>query len=331
MTDLSVVIAAFDAAGTLGAQLAALSRQRVDADWEVLVADNGSTDGTRALAESWADRLPGLRVIDASAHRGAGAARNVGVAAATGRDVLFCDADDVVADDWLAAMHRALGHQAFVAGRFAGDQLNSPRVLRSRTLPQQDGLQYSAHLPGLPHAGAGNLGVRRALFRAVGGFDPGALFLEDTDLCWRLQLAGVALGWAPEAVVQVRLRGTLRSALSQGYHYGSGERWLARRYRDQVRAAAAVAPGPATVPAPDAATEPAPSSVTPVIPPHEPSHRLLHRALATLRSLAGVRSLGELGAWCWDLGWGIGYAYAPVSDPAPVRITPLAGPRTAAA
>lgn len=322
MTDLSVVIAAFDAAGTLGAQLAALSRQRVDADWEVLVADNGSTDGTRALAEAWADRLPGLRVIDASAHRGAGAARNAGVAAATGRDVLFCDADDVVADDWLAAMHRALGQQAFVAGRFAGDQLNSPRVLRSRTLPQQDGLQYSAHLPGLPHAGAGNLGVRRALFRAVGGFDPGALFLEDTDLCWRLQLAGVGLAWVPEAVVQVRLRGTLRSALSQGYHYGSGERWLARRYRDQV-AAAAVAAGSSAVPGP--------ATATPVAPPREPSHRLLHRGFATLRSLAGVRSLGELGAWCWDLGWGIGYAYAPVSDPAPVRITPLAGPHSAAA
>lgn len=305
--DLSVVIAAFDAADTLDEQLAALARQRVDARWEVIVADNGSTDHTRERAEAWAGRLPGLRVIDASARRGAGAARNIGVAAATGRNVVFCDADDVVADDWLAVMHHALLDARFVAGRFAGDRLNTPRVLRSRSLPQQDGLQYAEHLPNLAHAGAGNLGVRRDVFRAAGGFDPAALFLEDTDLCWRLQLSGIPLVWVPDAVVQVRLRGSLGSAWQQGYHYGSGERWLARRYREQADPAAALS-GPGD----DIAAD------------HGPAYRLLHRLGVTGRSLLRVRSLGELGAWCWDLGWGLGYAYAPVDTPAPVRIHPLA-------
>jgi glycosyltransferase involved in cell wall biosynthesis len=317
--DLSVVIAAFDAAGTLDEQLAALARQRVAATWEVVIADNGSTDDTRAVAGAWADRLPGLRVIDASARRGAGAARNIGVAAASGRDVVFCDADDVVADDWLAAMHRALTCRTFVAGRFDGERLNSARVRRSRVLPQQDELQYSAQL-GLAHAGAGNLGLRRELFRAVGGFDPDALFLEDTDLCWRLQLAGVPLIWTPEAVVHVRLRGTLRSALRQGYHYGSGELWLSRRYREQVERAAEVSRRITGTHDPGGA-----------VAEHGRGRRLLHRARVTLGSLARVRSLGALGAWCWELGFGLGYAYAPVGDPAPVRITPVTGPRSVAA
>jgi glycosyltransferase involved in cell wall biosynthesis len=308
--NLSVVIAAFDAAGTLDQQLAALARQRVDASWEVLIADNGSTDGTRELAAAWSDRLPRLRVIDASARRGAGAARNIGVEAATGRDVVFCDADDVVADDWLATMHRALAHHSFVAGRFDGILLNTDRVRRSRTLPQQDGLQRTEPFPDWVHAGAGNLGVRRALFRAVGGFDPDALFLEDTDLCWRLRLAGVPLVWVPEALVHVRLRGSLRTAFRQGYHYGSGEHWLARRYREQVSTTA---------------------SVEPAGPHSGRARRLLHRGAVTARALGRVRSLGDLGAWGWDLGFGLGYAFAPITDPEPVRITSSGDPRSAVA
>ncbi|MEV7973342.1 glycosyltransferase [Cellulomonas sp. NPDC089187] len=311
--DLSVVIAAYNAADTLGEQLAALARQQVAARWDVIVADNGSTDRTREVAATWTDRLPGLRVIDASARRGAGAARNLGVEVATGRDVVFCDADDVVADDWLAALHAALRSRAFVAGRFDDTLLNTARVRRSRALPQRDGLQTSAHLPGLRHAGAGNLGLRRELFQAVGGFDPDARYLEDTDLCWRVQLAGVPLIWTPQALVHVRLRGTLRSALGQGYHYGSGERWLARRYREQ------------SGPTPAACTLPDPMATSGDSVPSVRPHRLLHRAAATTRALAGVRTLGDLGAWCWDLGWGIGYACAPVGEPEPVRIDPVGG------
>ncbi len=330
--DLSVVIAAFDAARTLDQQLAALSRQRVDATWEVLIADNGSTDGTRELAAAWADRLPRLRVIDASARRGAGAARNIGVEAATGRDVVFCDADDVVADEWLAAMHRALTRHSLVAGRFDGTLLNTDRVRRSRTLPQQDGLQHTDPFPAWAHAGAGNLGMRRELFRAVGGFDPDALFLEDTDLCWRLRLAGVPVAWVPDALVHVRLRGTLRSAFGQGYHYGSGEHWLARRYRDQVTATGAATSREPAVPARSAVPTAASGAATAAsCVTAGPVGRLLHRGGVTLRALTRVRSLGDLGAWCWDLGFGLGYAFAPLDDPEPVRVTSSGDPRSAVA
>ena len=63
---VSVVIPCLNAAATLGAQLDALGRQTWQGDVEVLVGDNGSTDGSVELAESFRDRLPGLRVVSAA-------------------------------------------------------------------------------------------------------------------------------------------------------------------------------------------------------------------------------------------------------------------------
>lgn len=414
--ELTVVIAAFDAEATLGEQLDALAAQRAPFGWELVVADNGSTDGTAALARSYADRLP-VRVVDASATRGAGAARNVGVSVARAPLVAFCDADDVVGDGWLVAMRTALRTHAFVAGRFDAERLNTPRVLRSRTVPQTAGLQESTRLPGLHAAGAGNMGIRADVFRAVGGFDPGCLFLEDTDLCWRVQLAGVPLTWVPEAVLHVRLRGSVRSSAQQGYHYGTGERWLALRYREQedrlralasagapaAEAVAAAVPAVGAVVAAEgpaagrpgsgepAATDPGTADPAPADPaaadprggdtgaagraagslagaafagaavgmamadpalagslvpagqlaagaaltgagltgaglaaagggPHRPGAvRAARRLAATAGDLLRVRSLGDLGRWSWDVGWGVGYAFGRVDPPEPVR------------
>src|SRR5690606_34073255 len=123
--EASVVIAAFNAERTLGEQLAALSRQAVRFPWEVLVCDNGSTDGTVAVVTEWQGRLPQLRLVDASARRGPGAARNAGAARALSPLLLFCDADDVVADDWLAPLHGALQREVFVTGNSRRPVLNS--------------------------------------------------------------------------------------------------------------------------------------------------------------------------------------------------------------
>src|SRR5690606_10578144 len=94
---ISVVIPARDAARWIDAQLGALACQEVPVPWEVVVADNGSTDDTVARAEAWADRLP-VRVVDASGRPGPNHARNQGTAAARGDLLLYCDADDVVQD-----------------------------------------------------------------------------------------------------------------------------------------------------------------------------------------------------------------------------------------
>ena len=75
---VSVVIACRNAETTLGVQLSALSRQVCPVAWNVIISDNGSTDRTVAVARSFADRLPGLVIVDSSAQAGAGYARNIG-------------------------------------------------------------------------------------------------------------------------------------------------------------------------------------------------------------------------------------------------------------
>jgi len=228
-TRLSVIIACLDAAETIADQLEALSTESSPVGWEVLVCDNGSTDATLAIVEEYRGRLP-LVVVDASAHRGAGAARNRGAAAARGDWLAFCDADDVVGTGWLPAMAAALEAHPFVAGRFEAERLNDRRTLRSRSLDQQDGLQHSPTVAALPHAGAGNMGIRRELFLAIGGFDASVPCLEDTDLSWRVQRSGVPLEYVPDAVVHVRLRSSLRQMYRQGKAYGSAHSLLEQRY-----------------------------------------------------------------------------------------------------
>lgn len=309
---LSVVIACRDAAALLPVQLAALARQSSPVPWEVLVCDNGSTDDTVAVALSWAERLP-LRVVDASAGVGAGPARNAGVEAARAEYIGFCDADDEVGDGWLVALHRALGEHPFVAGRFDLGRLNSPRAVRSRRLDQQTGLQMSSAAVGLPHAGGGNLGIHRSVFRSVGGFDPSVRYLQDTDLCWRVQCAGYPLVFVPELVVHVRLRSTLRGMYRQGRNYGASLALLERRH---APGASLGADGGAAVGGGAAGHSGRGAS----------GRRAVLGAARLLRHFVANRS--SVGEQVWQLGWHLGHRFAghdPQAataagpDPAPSR------------
>lgn len=219
---LSVIVPCLNAERWLPELLEALAQQRVVSSWEVILADNGSSDGSRRIAAAFGARLPGLRVVDAAARRGQAYARNLGAREARGDKLLFVDADDVVGAGWAQALAAALDRHGFVASRFDLDRLNPPWVLASRENPQARGLNPYTYPPYLDHAGGSGLGVRRAVHEAVGGFDESMPVLEDTDYCWRIQRAGTPLVFVPEAVVHVRLRpelgGVFRQALSYGEH-----------------------------------------------------------------------------------------------------------------
>ncbi len=229
---LSVVIPARNAASTIDQQLRALSTQVHAGHVEVIVADNGSDDATRSVAESFRDRLD-LRVIDASARPGAAHARNAGARVARGRYLAFVDADDEIAPGYVAAVERALDEHPFVACRYDTESLNPPAVAHVLGHAQRDGLMTYDDPPYLPHAGGGGLAIRREHHEAIGGFDESYPALEDTDYCWRLQLAGVPLVFVNDAVVRIRLKAGAAALFRQGVHFGRYNVRIYRRYRDR--------------------------------------------------------------------------------------------------
>jgi GT2 family glycosyltransferase len=222
---ISVVMAVLNGLPWLSDQLEALAAQEGAEDWELVVADNGSTDGSREVAAAWADRFRALRTVDAAARRGPGAARNAGVTAARGERLLFCDADDVVAPGWLAALAAGLDRADVVAGVFDLSRLNGAPA---GALPRPAAM---AQLGFLPAGLASNLAVRRDVFEAAGGFDESLLVGEDVDLCWRLQEAGARLVVADEAVVARREPGPLSAVFRQALAYGRSGPLLYRRHR----------------------------------------------------------------------------------------------------
>ena len=229
---LSVIIPCFNAASTIAVQLEALAKQRWHEPWEVVVADNGSTDESVTIVERYKARIPNLRVADASARRGQPYALNVGAMAATGEALAFCDADDEVAPGWVAAIGEALSKYDFVACRIDGANVNAPWLEKiSRNHPQRTGLQKASYPPYLPHAGGGTLGVKRSLHEAIGGFDESLPYLHDTDYCFSLQLAGVKLRFVSDAVIHIRYRDNLSGFFYQACHYAEYRVLVYKKYR----------------------------------------------------------------------------------------------------
>jgi len=229
---VSVVIAARNAAATIGDQLEALAEAEDPPDeWEVIVCENGSTDGTREVAERFSGRLP-LRTIDVLGEPSVGRARNAGVAASDAEGVIFCDADDVVSPTFLRAMAGALERHEAVGARAELDLLNEPWTLAPRD--DVDGLRILPFSPYLPFASGYGLGVRRARHDEIGGFDE-SIMLEDVDYSIRLQLAGVTLHYEPHAIVHYRTRAQLRGIARQAFFYARDFALLQRRYSDAAR------------------------------------------------------------------------------------------------
>lgn len=217
---LSVVIPCLNEVNNIGAQLSRLSAETWGESWEIVVADNGSTDGTQELVRRFQKTMPNLRLVDASARRGVNHPRNVGAAAARGEFVAFCDADDEIRAGWLPTMGNALLSHDVVAGRLDSMTLNDPSAVALRGSPQDGGL---LSLATYPFAAGGNLGIRRSLHDAIGGFDEDLLGgTNDVDYCWRLQQHGAEIHFEPEAVIAYRFRKDLRALFGQARFYALG-------------------------------------------------------------------------------------------------------------
>jgi len=217
----------------MGAQLEALACQRAAPSFEIVVSDNGSTDGLEEFlvrsSAHWSQL--DIRRVDSSAKPGVSHARNEGLKHARADIVLICDSDDIVCPTWVRSMAKALETYDGVGGSLDERALNPPSspmlAFAKSSLP--------VALAFLPYPVGANCGVRRKVWQALNGFDEGYLFGgEEVDFFWRLQLAGYKLGFVPQAVVAYRHRTGIRNNIRVAYWHGVGTSQLAARFRAQI-------------------------------------------------------------------------------------------------
>lgn len=207
---LSIIIPTRDRRDTLRGTLDALAGQRLEGPTaELLVVDDGSRDGTADAVEAMAPAYPlALRVVRGEA-RGASAARNLGLRAATADVALFLGDDTAPAGAGLLAGHAALHAQRpepsyAVLGRVDwAPALTITPLMRWLDLHGQFAFAALAPGPAPPeHFYTAHVSAKRAFLLDAGGFDERLPFLfEDADLGARLAAVGLELDYRPELVV----------------------------------------------------------------------------------------------------------------------------------
>ncbi len=232
---VSVLVLSWNGRQHLEACLPALRQQQAPGcEWETLVLDNGSTDGT----VEWLRRQhPEVRLLASPVNLGFCAGNNRLVKAADGDAVVLLNNDTRPRPGWLAALVDALASApddvAAISGRiddWGGEHLDFARGLMTfdgHAFQQDFGRPLAA--VELPAAGAellfgcgGNMIVRRDSFLAAGSFDESYFaYLEDVDLGWRLWSGGERILFAPEAAVHHRSMATsqLLGAFHRGFLY----------------------------------------------------------------------------------------------------------------
>jgi glycosyltransferase involved in cell wall biosynthesis len=192
---ISVIVPHYDDLDRLDRCLASLAGQtQAAASFEVIVADNASPVGEEAVRA----RIAGRARLVIQPERGAGPARNAGVAAARGETLAFIDADCIADPRWIERGVAALAAHDLVGGRV--DVLcESPRKSGAEAFETVFAFDNEAYVTAKGFSVTANLFTTRVVFDATGPFRTGVS--EDTEWCWRARDRGFAIGYAADAVV----------------------------------------------------------------------------------------------------------------------------------
>jgi cellulose synthase/poly-beta-1,6-N-acetylglucosamine synthase-like glycosyltransferase len=208
---ISIVIPTYNAEMTIGPLLDSLLKLDYP-DYEIIVVNDGSEDGTKAIVGQYQVKLLN------QANRGASAARDVGLRAATGEIVAYVDSDVAVTQDWLRRLVEPFqdSHIGATTGRtvFLRNEMCTSWV-RSMDIERRNaGRKEYTRLANGP-----NSAFRKSVLLEVGGFDPHWYHAEDTEVSYLVWRQGYKIRYVPEAVV----------------HHVPEEDWrnfLRKRYRD---------------------------------------------------------------------------------------------------
>jgi glycosyltransferase involved in cell wall biosynthesis len=229
---ISVVVCTYNGARTIRDCFDGLRKVEYP-NFEVIVVNDGSCDGTAAIASDY-----GFRVISTE-QRGLSNARNTGLAAATGEIVAYLDDDAYPDPHWLiylaaiflSTTHAGVGGpnlappgDGFVADCVANASGNPVHVLLSD--------REAEHIPGC------NMAFRKVCLEAIGGFDPQYRVAgDDVDVCWQLRQRGWTLGFSPSAMVWHHRRSSVTAYWRQQYGYGKAEAFLERKWPEKYNGA----------------------------------------------------------------------------------------------
>ncbi len=232
---VSVVVPAFNAEKTLRGCLNALVSQEFPKEqYEVIVVDNGSTDGTWAIIQSYGSAVLGIR--ETRVHNSY-AARNAGVRASQGELIAFTDADCVPDVRWLSLLIENFDEPVF--GGVAGEILPFSTETPAEKFAAQTGMlsqRKTQNHPYRPYAVTANVAYRRKVFEQIGLFNNSLESGGDADFCWRMQEETKWVLWFNDiAIVLHQHRTSWRGLWKQFVRYGQGNTALQALYPDYRR------------------------------------------------------------------------------------------------
>jgi len=211
--------------GFLEQQLDALYSQITAREFEVIVSINfKDAYGFSPYLQS---KYPQLVITNSSMIRGASYARNQGAKLASSSQLIFCDADDVVSQNWVDEMSKALDSADFVGSKIRYSTLNGPNYLRQDRKSNKGLSRPENFLESVP---GGACGFQSEAFRKLDGFGLDCEFVEDIDISWRAQLTGYLPMYVGTCHIDYRLDKGFLTCFKKHLAYGKSYVKLLRKY-----------------------------------------------------------------------------------------------------